>query len=88
LNGAKSGKVIVDALNQARGLVKGQLGSLQKRWESGYGDPQEFNQRFLTEDSARMFAPPPPPAPAALSTGFAIPSTADLLAKYGKKVTP
>jgi len=85
LTGAKSGKVIVDALNQARGLVKGQLGSLQKRWESGYGDPQEFNQRFLTEDSARMFAPPPPPPPAA-SVVPPSPALSNALAIYGLKV--
>jgi hypothetical protein len=57
LSGAKSGKVIKSAIEQGRSLVRGQLGSLQQKWKAGYGDPAEFNDRFLTEDSRALFAP-------------------------------
>ena len=51
LTGAKSGKVIVDAINQGRGLAAGQLGALKKKYESGYGTGA-FEDRFLTPEAA------------------------------------
>jgi hypothetical protein len=65
LSGPVSGKVIKSAIDQARGLVKGQLGSLQQRWSAGYGDPEQFAERFLTEDARNLFSKKLPP-PAAL----------------------
>jgi hypothetical protein len=63
LTGAKSAAVIKSAIEQGRGLVKGQLGSLQQRWSAGYGDPEQFAERFLTEDARNLFnKKPPPPA--------------------------
>ena len=79
---AKSPAQMLDALNQARHLVKGQLQSLEQRYKAG-GGSQDFANTFLTPDAQALFAPPAASTGAAAGTA---PNIQSLLDKYsGKK---
>lgn len=83
LTGAKSGAVIKSAIEQARGLVKGQVGSLRQKWIAGYGDPDEFDNRFMTPETQALFAQPKQTTNSAAGT---TPNIQSILDKYkGKK---